>query len=198
MRRTLVVASSVVCLLSVPAVAQAKLIEIWGSGLGGVVYGNGETDRDFFKWAGGGAAGVEVGAKIAIFGAYIDYLRFFGGDTGANLISFNLGGDGTLGLTKNLSLVLRLAGSFYLGTLDDKTGPNGEVITDGVNTRGVGVRGGLGLRYTFASVFSIGVTPQLGYHYFFGGADDDITDTDQNSSGWDVNALAYFRVGFGI
>jgi hypothetical protein len=74
--------------------AEAKLVEVWASGLVGAAYGNGKTDRDFFNWAGGGAGGVEVGARILFFSAYIDYLRFFGGDAGANLASFNLGGDG--------------------------------------------------------------------------------------------------------
>jgi hypothetical protein len=42
------------------------------------------------------------------------------------------------------------------------------------------------------------VTPQLGYHYFFGGADDDVTDTEQNSNGWNFQALGYFRIGLGF
>ena len=185
--------------LSLAAPAQAKLIEVWGSGLAGAMQGNGETRRDFFYFAKGGAAGIEVGVKVLFIGAYIDYLRFFGGEAGANLVSFNLGGDWSIGLSKSWSLVIRAAGSFYLGTLD-----NAEVEQDGiiesreVQTRGVGARGGLGLRYTFAKVFSVGITPQIGYHYFFAGAEEDITDTDQNSSGWDFSGLAYFRLGLGF
>ena len=59
-------------------------------------------------------------------------------------------------------------------------------------------RGGAGLRFVFAKVFAVGVTPQLGYHYFFGGADEDITDTAKNSAGWDFQAMGYFRIGLGI
>jgi hypothetical protein len=177
--------------------AEAKLVEVWASGLVGAAYGNGKTDRDFFNWAGGGAGGVEVGARILFFSAYIDYLRFFGGDAGANLASFNLGGDGDIGLTEHLKLVFRLAGTFYLGSLDGAD-PRNEVDVEKVQTRGVGFRGGVGLAYTFAKLFSIGITPQVGYHYFFGGAEDDITEVDQNSSGWDLQAMGYLRFTIGI
>jgi hypothetical protein len=54
------------------------------------------------------------------------------------------------------------------------------------------------LAYTFAKLFSIGITPQVGYHYFFGGAEDDITEVDQNSSGWDLQAMGYLRFTIGI
>lgn len=188
------------CLFGAPRLAEAKLVEIWGSGLIGGATGNGKTNRDFYNWAGGGAAGVEVGARVLFIGAYVDYLRFFGGDTGANLVGFNLGGDGEIGLMGKLSLVFRLAGAFYLGSLD-RAGPRGasaEARTEHVQTRGVGVRGGVGLRYSFAKIFSIGTTPQVGYHYFFGGADEDLTDVDQNSSGWDFQFMGYLRASLGI
>lgn len=196
MRKALLAAPIALILVAQPRPAEAKIFEIWGSALAGGAYGNGKTNKDFFNWAGGGAAGVEVGAKVLFISAYVDYLRFFGGDTGANLIGFNLGGDGTVGLVGGLGLVLRLAGTFYIGTLDDDDARPDGTTTNNVQTRGVGVRGGVGLRYSFWKVFSIGVTPQIGYHYFFGGADDDaLTD---NSHGWDFSALGYFRVGLGF
>ena len=40
------------------------------------------------------------------------------------------------------------------------------------------------------------ITPEIGYHYFFGGADTPITEN--NSSGWDLNLLGYFRIGLGF
>ena len=40
--------------------------------------------------------------------------------------------------------------------------------------------------------------PEIGYHYFFGGADDNVTDTGQNSSGWDFRVMGFVRVGFGF
>jgi hypothetical protein len=179
--------------------AEAKLLEVWGSGLIGGGWGQGSTDKDFYRWVRGGAGGFEVGAKILFIGAFVDYLRWFGGDAGANLITFNLGGDGTIDLTKRLSLVIRIAGGYYLGTLPgDATmklaGTNVDVTM--VNTRGVGVRGGVGLRYTFAKVFSVGCTPEFGYHYFFGGADQ--SALADNSHGFDMTILGYFRVGIGI
>lgn len=180
-----------------PKIANAEIVQLWASGLIGSSFGNGETDRDFFNWAGGGAGGVEVGARLLFVSAYIDYLRFFGGHTGANLVGFNLGGDGSIGLSKSFALVFRLAGTFYLGTLDSADERN-SVSTEQIQTRGVGARGGVGVRYTFAKVFSLGVTPQVGYHYFFGGADDDITNTDQNSQGWDVQLMGYARVTLGL
>ena len=59
----------------------------------GAAFGDGKTDRDFFKWASGGATGFEIGAQVLFISAFFDYLRFFGGETGANLMGFNLGGD---------------------------------------------------------------------------------------------------------
>lgn len=185
-------------LLSAPRPAEAKVFEVWGSAIAGGVFGNGnaESERDFFNWASGGGAGFEVGARFLFFGAWIDYVRFFGGDAGANLFTFNLGGDTTIGLSGGLKLVLRLAGSFYYGTIDDATA--GGISSDQVDTRGIGFRGGVGLRYVFARVFSLGVMPEGGYHYFFGGSDDNALDTENNSHGWNLRLMGYFRVGLGF
>jgi hypothetical protein len=65
-----------------------------------------------------------VGVRFLFLSAYIDYLRFFGGDAGANLISFNFGGDSAISLTKSWKLVLRLSGTFYYGTLDSASRPD--------------------------------------------------------------------------
>jgi hypothetical protein len=179
--------------------AEAKLFEIWGSGLAGYGWGYGNGAKDFYRWVRGGAAGFEVGAKILFIGAYFDYLRYFGGDAGANLMTFNLGGDWEIKLVGGLSLVLRAAVGYIQGTLPD----DATVMVDGipvtqVNTRGIGIHGGPGLRYTFLKVLSVGTTPEIGWHYFFGGGNIPINATDENSSGLDFNVLAYFRVGFGI
>ena len=63
-----------------------------------------------------------------------------------------------------------------MGSLDDSEGSDDEVSSRAINTRGVGARGGLGIRYTFLKVLSVGFTPEFGYHYFFGGADEDLSD----------------------
>jgi hypothetical protein len=200
MKRSLVLLPLIALFVcTAPRQADAKIIEIWGSGIVGGAFGNGNADseRDFFNWASGGAGGIEVGVRFLFLSAYIDYLRFFGGDAGANLISFNFGGDSAISLTKSWKLVLRLSGTFYYGTLDSASRPDATTAGQ-VNTRGIGVRGGVGIRYQFWKVFSFGVTPQVGYHYFFGGAGQDITDTEQNSHGYDLFVLGYFRVGIGF
>ena len=195
-KRLLGAVLATILLCSSPPV-QAKLVEVWGSGLVGGGMGGGNSNKDFYRWVRGGAAGLEAGAKLLFISAFIDYLRWFGGDANANLISINLGGDGTVDLTDHTALVLRLAGAYYHGTLpSDATIKMDNVSVTQVNTRGVGIHGGLGLRYTFAKVFSVGVTPEIGWHYFFGGAESSILD--DNSSGWDFNMFAYFRLGLGI
>jgi len=200
MNRRLLHAAIIATLLGTAQPAQAKAIEIWGSGLAGAGYGDGETDKDFFNWAGGAAVGVEVGVKFLFLAGYIDYLRFFGGDTGANLVSINVGSEGSFELGGDLELVLRLVGTFYIGTLDRASRNNEDTglapPSEKVKTRGLGGRGGIGLRYRFAKIFSVGVTPLVGYHYFIGGADQDIGS--ENSSGWDLQGLGYLRVGLGI
>jgi len=197
MKRILISLSLFFILMGSAPKAQAKLLEIWGSGLMGYSMGRGNSYKDFYQWVSGGAVGVEAGVKVIFIGAFIDYLRYFGGASGANLLTFNIGGDSQFDFSPNLSLVLRLAGGYYLGTLpDDATHVEDGIPVNVVNTRGVGFRGGVGLRYTFAKFFSVGVTPEIGYHFFFGGAEDSIMT--ENSHGWDLNILSYFRIALGI
>jgi hypothetical protein len=201
MKKSLIVATALGALLISTPKAEAKIFEVWAQGLVGGAFGAGSTDRDFYKWAGGGVVGAEAGVKILFIGLYVDYLRFFGGETGANLIGFNLGGDGTIELTEGLDLVLRAAGTFYIGSVDNAgtyDSTTGTYETQNIQTRGFGAKGGIGLRYTFLKVMSVGATPTGGFHYFFGGANEDPTQTSENSTGWDFQAMAYFRVGFGI
>lgn len=202
MIKKIILSTMVACVLlgSAPQTADAKIFEVWGSALAGGGWGKGKSGRDFYQWAGGGAIGGEVGLKILFLSAFVDYLRFYGGNVGANQVGINLGGDWTIGLGA-VDLVIRASGGFYWGTLPDNATnliSGASVNSDNVNTRGVGFRGGLGLRYPFAKIFAIGVTPMMGYHYFFAGANEDITDTDNNSSGWDFHVLGYLRVGLGF
>lgn len=201
MRRVAAVTVLAATLVSTPSAADAKVFEVWGDGMIGGAFGAGNDDRDFFSWASGGATGFEVGARFLFISAYIDYLRFFGGDAGANLLGINLGGDGDIGITDSLSFIFRLAATYYVGSLDSatRTGETGELVSsDAVHTRGLGARGGVGLRYTFLRVLSIGITPEVGYHFMFGGASQDITNFTENSHGWDIRALAYARIGLGL
>jgi hypothetical protein len=186
-------------LLSSNRGAEAKLIEIWGAGLLGGGYGTGNGDNDFYRWVRGGATGFELGAKVVFISGFIDYLRWFGGEEGANLLTFNLGGDWDVPVSESFAVIVRLAGGYYLGTLPENSSTvlNGVKVSQ-VDTQGIGVRGGLGLRYTFASIFSLGITPEFGYHYFFGGADEPLQETENNSQGFDFTALAYLRVGLGF
>src|SRR4029434_3631369 len=103
-------------------------------------------------------------------------------------------------LTEHLSLVLRLSGTWYWGQLDSAsrvTGDGTRVSTAQVDDKGVGFRGGVGLRYTFAKIFLVGMTPLIGYHDFFKGGDSNAGPV-KSSSGWDFQALAYLRAGVGI
>jgi hypothetical protein len=199
MKKTLLAALIALAMAGSARPAEAKLIEIWGSGLAGYGWGYGNGDKDFFRWVRGGAAGAEVGVKILFIGAYFDYLRYFGGNAGANLMTFNFGGDWDIKISGGLSFIIRAAVGYIQATLpDDATLNIAGINVNQVNTRGLGVHGGPGLRYTFLKVLSVGCTPEIGYHYFFGGGATPINDTNGNSSGFDFNVLAYFRVGLGI
>lgn len=188
------------CVLCASPRAEAKWFEFWGSAIAGYGWGTGTTDKDFYKHVNGAAAGLEVGAKILFIGAFVDYLVWpqdFSTDRLAHLLTFNLGGDWDLSLTEHLSLIIRVAGGFYLGFMPEES----VVVINGVSylqqsTRGVGAHGGLGVRYSFARVLSIGITPEVGYHYFFGGPGTPVNTG--NSHGFDINILAYFRLGLGV
>jgi hypothetical protein len=178
-------------LCAAPPKAEAKLFEFWTQGLIGGGWGDGTTDKDFYRFASGGAGGLEVGIKILFIGVIVDYLHYFGGDSRADIMTFNLGGDYAIKLAKWFQIVIRVQGGYYHGWLPDDGGEVSET-----NTRGVGAKAGLGIRFSFAKILSVGITPTIGYHYFFGGAHQSITDN--NSHGWDFHALAYFRIGFGF
>lgn len=183
------------------ALAEGKIIGMWASGTLGGAIGRGDHSSDMYEWASGGAAGAEIGMHILFLGAYFEYVRMFGGDAGANMMSLNFGGDNEFKFGEKFGLVLRLAGSWYFGNMNSETRTrNGrEERSSWVDTKGVGGRFGLGFRYHFMKVLSVGMTPQIGYHYFFYGRDE--TPTLGNSSeshGWDFQALAYLRFGIGI
>jgi hypothetical protein len=175
-----------------PRPAEAKLFEIWGSGLIGGGWGKGKTDKDFYQHASGGAAGFEVGLKILFIGVIVDYLHFFGGTSRADIMTFNLGGDWAIKIAKWFHIIIRVQGGYYYGILPD----DNSVEVSETNTRGVGAKGGIGVRFNFLKVLSVGITPTVGYHYFFGGAHQSILDN--NSHGVDIHALGYLRLGFGF
>ncbi|MCB9556005.1 MAG: hypothetical protein H6707_07870 [Deltaproteobacteria bacterium] len=186
MKKILLTLLVVAALTPISRTADAKLFEVWGSAGLGTLQGSGK----FHEAAKGGALGLEVGARILILSAYIDYVRSFGGDVGANLVGFNLGGDTTFGLAGGLELVLRLAGTFYVGSLGGDEVP--------IHNVGAGFRGGIGLRWVFLKFFSIGITPTVGYHWFFSGGATVAGIEPETEGGWDLIALGYFRVGLGI
>ena len=199
MRKTLVAAIVALTLMGVAPRAEAKLFEVWASGLAGGGWGTSTTYKDFYNHVNGMAVGAEVGIKILFIGAFVTYERYLAGTGYGDFISFNLGGDWALSLGKRLDLVFRAAGGFYWASLPDTATYNRDNLDDPEpmdHTRGIGVRGGAGLRFKFAKVLSIGVTPTIGYHYFFGSSDPD--GTDDNSHGFDITALLYFRVGVGF
>ena len=188
--------------VSYPEKAAADdLFEFWGAGKLGGALGNGDSGSDFYDWASGGAVGFEAGARIWILGAYVEYLRFFGGDVGADLWSINLGGDNEFRFGESWGLVLRLAGSYYFGSLEEGTRviDGAQVRSAWVDTRGVGFRAGIGPRFHFARYFSVGVTPQVGYHAFFAGADEAApAGFSSESDGWDLQVMGYLRFGIGF
>lgn len=199
MKKTLIAAVTALTLMGIAPRAEAKLFEVWASGLAGGGYGTSTSNKDFFKHVNGVSVGAELGIKILFIGAYVGYERYLTGTGYGDFVSFNLGGDFTLSLTKRLDLVIRAGGGFYLATLPDTAKYYDEDLKRDEpmeSTRGVGARAGAGLRFKFAKVFAIGITPTLGYHYFFGPSGTSMTD--DNSHGFDVTALAYFRVGLGF
>ncbi len=197
MKKTLIAAVTALAIMGVAPRAEAKIFEIWASALAGGGYGTSTSNKDFFRHVNGMSVGAEVGFSVLFIGAYVTYERYLVGNGYGDFVSFNLGGDWDVSLTKSLDLVIRAGGGFYLATLPDTA----TYTRDGVqneleSTRGVGARAGAGLRFKFAKVFAIGITPTLGYHYFFGPSSTSMDD--DNSHGFDVTALAYFRFGLGF
>lgn len=205
MRKTLIAAITALSLLYAAPRAEAKkddkFFEVWAAGTGGGGWGTGTTHKDFFNYAKGAAVGAEAGVKIWFVSAFVDYQYWpgywAGGAEGAHLLGFNLGGDIPLNLVGDLDLVIRISAGYYYGILpDDNTIKLDDVPITYVNTRGIGVRGGAGLRYRFAANFlSIGIKPEIGYHYFFGGAHDSIYS--DNSHGFDIKGILYLRLSLG-
>lgn len=168
-------------------VAHADVFKFRGGVIGGVAGGNGAEDADFFKIAGGGAVGVEVGVQILFIGVIADYRYFFGGDSPAHLLSANLGGEWAINITKRLSIPFRVLAGLLAGKLTDSAYSN-------INDIGFGARAGVGIDYRFAGPLAIGIIPQLGYHAMLtgGGVGAKV------SHGWDLQALAHLRLTFGL
>ena len=200
MTRKIVAALFAMTLLLSAQKAEAKWFEFWVAPVAGYGWGTGTTDKDFFKHATGGAIGAEIGVKILFIGLYADYLGWIGSDFDAfdaHLVTVNLGGDWALDLTDALSLVIRVGAGVQIGFLPPESNVViGEVTYSQEATRGVGVRAGLGIRYGFAKVLSVGLLPMIGYHYYFGGPGTPVNR--ENSHGFDVTILAFFRLGLGV
>ncbi len=186
-------------LLAAPR-AEAKWFEFWVAPVAGYGWGYGTSDKDFYNHANGGAIGAEVGVKILFIGIYADYMGWIGSDFdafSAHLITANLGGDWALELTDNLHLLIRVGAGIQLGLLPEESIVEiNDVKYEQKSTRAVGVRAGLGIRYGFAKVLSIGLLPMIGYHYAFGGPGTPVNHG--NSHGFDVTILAFFRLGLGV
>lgn len=183
------------------ASAEGRMFEVWASGLIGGAVGNGAKGVDYYNWTSGGATGFEAGLRFFFLSTYVEYLHFFGGHVSGDLWSVNLGGDSEFHFGEHWGLVLRLAGTYYFGSID-KGGvriiDGNRYTSDAVSTQGAGARIGLGPRYNFNKFLSIGATPTVGYHYFFKNSSVDVAGRSETSHGWDFQALAYLRVAIGI
>lgn len=198
MKRTLLAAVTALTIMGIAPRAEAKIFEVWASALAGGGYGTSSSNKDFFRHVNGLSVGAEVGIKVLFIGAYVGYERYLAGTGYGDFVSFNLGGDWAVSLTNSLDLVIRAGGGYYHATLPDTAMYTKDKVDGGKleYTRGIGARAGAGLRIKFAKVFAIGITPTIGYHYFFGPSSTSMDD--DNSHGFDVTALAYFRFGLGF
>ena len=204
MKRSSVLGAVMFAAIAVPAVAEARIVDLHLGPNAGGMYGWGTTSNtpDFFHQAAGPGFGFEGGLKLLIFDFSVDFLQIVkSGGLDGTLIQFLIGTDVDLpaGSTKlqngqsvHVVHIVAQAGA-ALGTGAPVSLP---ITNDQLADKGFVSRFGIGYEYYLNDFMAVGGQGFFGYHYFLGG--EAINNTADHSSGYHLMALANFTFHFGM
>jgi hypothetical protein len=193
-----------VAALAAPRPAEARLVDLYAGATAGGLAGWGTTPNtpDFFDTTRGGGVGFDLGLKLLVFDFSANFFQTFNGSGAAGtLIQFLLGTEvdiplGDLKLPDGQSqqvLKPEIAGGFGFGT----PGPVSPPLNDSqVSAKGVVANASIGYEYYFNPFVAVGAVGTFGYHYFFGG--DEENGTSGHSSGYHLMGLGTltFHLGY--
>jgi hypothetical protein len=190
--------------VGLPAVAEARIVDLRLSGNAGGMFGWGTSSnaQDMFREAAGPGFGVEAGLKLLIFDLSVNVLQIVNGDgLGATLIQGMLGVDvdipaGHAKLDNGQSVQIVHTGAaagFVLGTNAPAMLP---VTNDQLADKGFSSRFRAGYEYFLNPFMGVGATLDFGYHYLLGG-EATVNQPQDHSSGLHIIGLASFTFHLG-
>ena len=202
-RRSVIAAAALAAAIVVPAVAQARVVDLRLAGnVGGMVgWGTTPNTPDFFEQTRGPGFGFELGAKLLVFDFSITFLQILkDGDLAGTLIQGLFGTEidipvGPYKLANGQSaqvLHTGIVAGVALGTGAPVMLP---VTNDQLADKGFVARYRFGYEYFLNPFMGVGAQLDLGYHYFLGG--QAINNTKDHSAGYQGALLANFTFHLG-
>jgi hypothetical protein len=189
--------------IAVPAVAEARLIDLRLAGQGGLMGGWGTTSNtpDFFEQTSGLGFGFEAGLKLLVFDFSVNVLQIVdGGGLSGTLIQGLFGTEidipvGHMKLDNGESahvLHTGIAGGVALGTGAPVMLP---VTNDQLADKGFIARYRFGYEFMLNPFMGVGGEVDFGWHYFLGG--QAVNNSAAHSSGYQGMLLGKFTFHLG-
>ena len=202
-RSSVIAAAALVAAVAVPAVAQARAIDLRLAGNAGGMIGWGTTANtpDFFEQTRGPGFGFELGAKLLVFDFSVNFMQIVkNGGLSGTLIQGLFGTEidipvGPYKLDNGQSaqvLHTGIVAGVALGTGAPVSLP---VTNDQLADKGFVARYRFSYEYFLNPFMGVGAQLDFGYHYFLGG--QAINNTADHSSGYQGSLLANFTFHLG-
>ncbi len=189
--------------IAVPAVAEARVMDLRLSGNAGGMFGWGTTPgtQDMFRQASGPGFGFEAGFKLVIFDFSVSLLQIVKDGLSATLLQGMFGAEvdfpaGGMKLPNGQHAQIihaGFAGGVVLGT---NAPANFPVTNDQLADKGVVGRTRVGYEFFLNEFMGIGAQLDFGYHYLLGG--QAINMTEDHSAGYHFIGLANFTFHLGF
>jgi hypothetical protein len=203
MKRGSVIAAALLAAVTVPAVAEARVVDLRLAGTAGGMIGWGTTANtpDFFEQTRGPGFGFELGAKLLVFDFSVNFLQIVNdGGLSGTLIQFLFGTEidipvGPYKLDNGQSaqvLHTGIVAGVALGTGAPVSLP---VTNDQLADKGFVARYRFGYEYFLNPFMGVGGQLNFGYHYFLGG--QAINNTADHSAGYQGSLLGTFTFHLG-
>jgi hypothetical protein len=201
-KRSSILGAAVIAALALPAVAEARALDLRLSANGGGMYGFGTTSNtpDFFEQTRGPGFGFEAGAKLLVLDVSLNFMQFLNNGLQGTLIQLLVGTDidipaGQTKLPNGQSAHVVHMGIEAGGALGTGAPVMLPVTNDQLADKGFVSRFRVGYEYLLNQFMGVGTHLDLGYHYFLGGQ---AVNSADHSSGYHGMLLADFTFHLGF